>query len=365
MLGPELTVVVPTFNERDNVETLVRQLGIVLEGVRWEVLFVDDDSPDGTVDVIHTLARTDARVRIIRRIRRRGLASACVEGILASTAPYTAVMDADLQHDERLLPKMFRTLRDQQLDVVVGSRYVTGGDTGEFSHQRERMSRRATSLARSVLKVDLQDPMSGYFVVRRDVVDAVAPVLSQIGFKILVDIFASSSRPLRYVELPYTFRSRHAGESKLDTTVVWEFGILLLDKTVGRYLPVRFVAFALVGLLGVLTHVVGLVVLFRLLRLSFVWSEAIAVLAAITTNFFINNVLTYRDQRLQGFGLIRGWVTFTLVCSFGAISNVGVALYLFTNVRTNWIWSGLAGVAVGAVWNYVLTATFTWKAINR
>src|SRR3981189_906105 len=216
---PQLSVVVPTFNERDNVATLYKRLEAALGATRWEVVFVDDNSPDGTWDVVRGLAQRDSRVRCIRRIGRRGLSGACIEGILASSAPYAAVIDADLQHDETQLPKMVGLLQSGAAELVVGSRYIEGGSADSFDKSRAGISTLATEVARRVLKVEIADPMSGFFMIRRDRFEQLAPQLSTQGFKILLDIVATAEGDLRTVEIPYTFGSRQHGESKLDSMV--------------------------------------------------------------------------------------------------------------------------------------------------
>lgn len=360
----ELSVIVPTFNERDNVPTLVQHLHEAMRGVRWEVIFVDDDSPDGTADVIRQIAQNDPHVRVIQRIGRRGLSSACVEGMLASSAPYLAVMDADLQHDERLLPQMLSALKDDEADIVVGSRYVSGGGVGDWNRSRLAMSQFATRLSTMVVKADLSDPMSGFFMLTRAALNGAVRDLSAIGFKILVDLFASSKKPLRVKELPYQFRLRQAGESKLDTQAAWDYLMLLLDKTVGKVVPVRFVSFAFVGGLGVFVHLVTVAVMFRLMAISFVVSQSVATLVAMVSNFALNNVITYRDMRLRGWRWVKGLISFVIACSVGALANVGIAEYLFAE-QTDWILAALAGVVVGAVWNYAVTAVYTWNKPKR
>lgn len=363
--GPELSIIVPTFNERENIHELVQRLNACLIGIRWEVIFVDDDSPDGTARMAQELGISDRRVRVLFRIGRRGLSTACIEGMLASTAPYLAVMDADLQHDERLLPTMLRVLQQDGLDIVIGSRYIDGGGTGDWDAARQNISRFATRLSTLVLKADLKDPMSGFFMLRRDVFNDAARDLSGIGFKILLDIFASSPRPLAFRELPYTFSVRQAGESKLDGMVAWEYIMMLLDKTVGRFVPVRFIPFALIGSLGVVVHMTVLWLLFRVLGFGFAPSQAIGTLVTMTSNFFMNNALTYRDMRLIGWALLRGWISFIAACSIGAAANVGVSTYLFEGNFTSWTWSAVAGVLISAAWNYAATAIYTWKKSSR
>jgi len=362
--SPELSVVVPTFNERANVEELVRRLTIVLEGIHWEAIFVDDDSPDGTAQLVRRLSRENPRVRAVHRVNRRGLSTACVEGMLASSAPFLAVMDADLQHDERILPDMLAAVKEQGLDIAVGSRHVEGGSMGTWSQDRQFVSRVATGLSRLVLKADLRDPMSGFFLLRRELLHEVVYDLSGIGFKILVDIFASAKRPLRFKEIPYSFRTRHAGESKLDGMVAWEYLMMLLDKSLGRYVPIRFIPFAFIGGIGVLVHMAVLWLVFLVMDKGFVIGQTVATLVAMTTNFFMNNLFTYRDRRLRGWDLLRGWFSFTLACSVGAVANVGIATYLFETQSAGdigWALSATAGILVGAVWNYAVTSVYTWN----
>jgi dolichol-phosphate mannosyltransferase len=356
----EVSVIVPTFNERDNIAEVVQRLDASLKEVAWEVIFVDDDSTDGTASRVREIAQRNRRVRCVQRIGRRGLSSACVEGMMASAAPYLAVMDADCQHDETVLPRMLEVLRTENADIVVGSRYVGGGGIGAWDNSRAKMSRFATRLSRAVIKSDLSDPMSGFFALRREVVEAAAHNLSNIGFKILLDVIASSPQPLRVSEIPYEFRNRRAGESKLDSQAMWGYLMLLADKLIGHVVPVRFVAFVLVGGLGIFVHFAALSMLFRALSASFSFSQAVATVLAMTSNFALNNVLTYRDMRLRGWRWVKGWASFTLACSIGALGNVGIASYLFRR-NTVWLLAALAGIVVGAVWNYAVTAFYTWN----
>lgn len=354
----ELTVVVPAFNERDNIELLVDRLETVLGRTTWEVVYVDDDSPDGTAAAVRELSQINPRVRCVQRIGRRGLSTAVIEGILASSAPYVAVMDADLQHDEAALPTMLETLKRDELDVVVGSRYTGGGGIGDWNKSRAAMSKFATQLSRIVVPAELTDPMSGFFVMTREAFDRSVRNLSGQGFKILLDLFASSPTPYRFKEVPYTFRDRLRGESKLDGAVVWEYLMLLVDKTVGRWIPARFVLFALVGTLGLALHLT--VLRATLMAFSFPVSQAIATAVAMISNFSINNALTYRDRRLHGWRFVGGLATFCAVCAVGAIANVRLASLAFEQHYVWWL-SGLAGAAASVVWNYAVTSIVTWR----
>jgi dolichol-phosphate mannosyltransferase len=357
---PQLSVVVPTFNERDNVTTLFRRLEAALAGVRWEVIFVDDNSPDGTWDVVRALAREDSRVRCIRRIGRRGLSGACIEGILASSAPCAAVIDADLQHDETQLPKMLALLQGGEADLVIGSRYIAGGNAESFDKQRAGISALATEVAKRVLQVKIADPMSGFFMIRSDRFEQLAPQLSTQGFKILLDIVATARGDLRVQEIPYTFGSRLHGESKLDSTVALDFLGLVLAKLTGDVVSLRFLLFAMVGSTGLFVHLAALFVALEVFGLPFPEAQACGALVAMTSNFILNNFLTYRDQRLKGFAILRGLLLFYLVCSVGLFANVGVAFSVYDQEPIWWL-AGAAGALMGVVWNYAMSGLFVWR----
>jgi len=358
--APILSVIVPTLDESDNLEPLLARLTQSLSDIAWEVIFVDDDSRDGTAAHARALARHNPRVRCMQRIGRRGLATACIEGILATASPYVAIMDADLQHDERLLPQMLNQLESDQFDLIVGSRYLAGGGVGDWGHDRARISRLATRLARIICRSDITDPLSGFFMCRREVFEAAIRRMSGQGFKVLLDLLASSPQRLRVSEIPYRFRARLRGESKLDTLVVWEFGTLLADKLVGHIVPVRFALFALIGGLGLVIHLAALWATLNVLGTEFGVGQTVATVTAMTFNFFLNNQFTYRDRRLRGLSLLRGLGTFYLICGLGAVANVGVASYVFTSHHAWWV-AGVAGAIVGSVWNFAMSSAFTWN----
>jgi dolichol-phosphate mannosyltransferase len=356
----QLSVIVPTFNERDNVTPLFRRLEATLKGVAWEVIFVDDNSPDGTWDVVRALAREDSRVRCLRRIGRRGLSGACIEGILASSAPCAAVIDADLQHDETQLPKMLALLQAGKADLVVGSRYIEGGSAESFNKQRAGASALATEVAKRVLRVQVADPMSGFFMIRRDRFEQLAPQLSTQGFKILLDVVATARGDLRVVEIPYTFGSRLHGESKLDSMVALDFLGLVLAKLTNDVVSLRFLLFAAVGSIGLFVHLAALFAALEAFGLPFPNAQAFGAVVAMTSNFILNNFLTYRDQRLKGFAILRGLLLFYLVCSVGLFANVGVAFSVYDQQPIWWL-AGAAGALMGVVWNYAMSGLFVWR----
>ena len=358
---PELAVIIPTLNEIDNIRPLVERLDGVLAGIDWEVVFVDDDSTDGTPELIRQLSLQDARVRILRRIRRRGLSSACLEGMMSTAAPYLAVMDADLQHDETLIPKLLETAKAGNLDLVVASRNLAEGGMGEFSSKRVRLSNLGSAIARLLPGAGaLSDAMSGFFLVDRRFLDRVIYRTSGIGFKILLDLVASSPEPVRMAELPFRFRSRVHGESKLDLNVSVEYLYLVIDKLLGRWIPVRFVMFVLAGLPGLAVHLTVLAILLAKSGLSFYNANAVATACAMTLNFFVNNLLTYRDQRLKGVRLFRGLIVFYAACTVGAWASFSLAELLFEK-SVPWYFAGLLGMMVASVWNYGASSVLAWR----
>jgi dolichol-phosphate mannosyltransferase len=358
----ELSIVVPCYNERPNVAPLIAKLDAALTGIAWEVIYVDDNSPDGTADEVRRIAVTDARVRCIRRIGRRGLSSAVIEGVMSSSAPYVAVMDGDLQHDEAALPQMLAALRDGGCELAVASRYVAGGDSaGLGTRWRHALSDGGIWLAHAVLPVKLGDPMSGFFMMPRPIFEKLTPQLTGNGFKILLDLVLSAPAPLRVREIPSEFRPRVAGESKLDILVLTQFVGLLLDKLTGGILPLRFLSFALVGALGVLVHLVVLMTARATNAVPFETAQVIATIVAMVFNFQLNNQITYRDQRLRGPRLWRGLLLFMLVCGIGAVANVGIAKELYAG-DSSWTLAGGIGAIIGVVWNYAVSATLVWRA---
>ncbi len=356
----ELSIVVPTFNESGNLRELVARIETALPGIAWEVVFVDDNSPDGTSKAAREIYNDNARVRCIRRFGRRGLASACIEGMLSCSSRFVAVMDADLQHDPGVLARMLDTMRNDQAELVLATRYAAGGSVGDWNSTRLKISQFATSLANSLTPVRVSDPVSGYFMLRRDLFEEVAPRLSSLGFKILLDILLTLPPQSRIREVPFEFGKRHAGESKLSSGVAWEFLLLIADKLVGRWIPVRFLAFAAIGSLGIGVHFAALTTLFKGMHWSFASSQAVATAIAMVFNFSVNNLLTYAGQSLRGPAWFKGLGTFALVCGLGAVANVGAADWLFGHA-TAWPIAALAGVLVSAVWNYAVSARYTWR----
>ncbi len=368
----QLGIVLPTYNERGNIRGMVQRLDEALVGVAWEVIVVDDNSPDGTADEARAIGREDPRVRVIQRIGRRGLSSAAIEGMCATSAPVVGVMDADHQHDPKLLPGMLAAIESGEYDLAYASRFAEGASTEAWGRpDRVKASGIANRIANKVTGVELSDPMSGYFMLRTEVLRADAHRLSGVGFKILLDILATVEAPLRIKEVPMNFAARAEGESKLDRTVVFEFLVGLYDKWLGRIIPTRFALFGTIGGLGVVVHMSILAVVLNLFgatfavshypkEAAFIVGQTTAALVAMTFNFVLNNELTYSDKRLRGFGpIMSGWARFLLTCAFGLLANIGAATAL-VRIGFNPYPAAIVGIVLGSVWNFALSSKFVW-----
>ena len=356
---PELSVVIPTYNERANVAPLAAALAKALDGIDYEIIFVDDDSPDSTAALARELAQHSPRVRTLLRVGRRGLAGAVVEGFLASSAPYLAAMDADLQHDESILPDMFRRLRDERLDLVIATRNAQGGSMGEFAGTRIQLSQWGRRLSRLVTHVEISDPMSGYFALTRSFLDEVVRGLSNIGFKVLLDLLATARRPVRIGEVGYTFRARQRGVSKMGTLVGLEYLELLLDKWLGRWIPVGYLVFGMVGTFGVLVNLALTSVLLRLGR-PFQEAQLAATSVVIALNFFLNNALTFRAWRLHGWRMLPGLLRFYICCGVGVMMDLFIADSLGRAGMHRALASSIA-IFFSSVWNYGVSSLFVWR----
>ena len=359
-----LSIITPTFNEAKNVKPFIKAISQAVKSTEYEIIFVDDNSLDKTYDIVKKIAKNNHKIRCLRRIGRRGLSSAVIEGCLSSSASYFLIMDTDLQHDEKKIPEMLNLIKKENLDLVIGSRFLKKKTSKGLSRTRNMISKIANMLANKIARVTLSDPMSGYFIIRRDVFEKIAPNLTGLGFKILLDIFSSSKKSLKFKEIQFYFKPRKYGESKLDVFVVWEYLLLLWEARLGKIIPARFVSFCAIGGSGVFVHLFSLYILYSYL-FSFFYAQSIATIIAMTSNFILNNILTYRDRRKKGFDAIKALIVFYITCGIGAAANVGIANSVYTGningVSGEWYISGVIGAFVGAVWNFLMSSLITWK----
>lgn len=359
----ELSVVVPTFNERANVALVVERLDKTLAGTGWEVIFVDDASPDGTAEAVREIARHDRRVRLISRHNRRGLSSAVVEGALAASGAVIAVMDGDLQHDESVLPELFRRVARGEAEIAAASRFLgEARPQGLSSETRVQISNSGIALANRLFNTGLTDPLTGFFAIKREAFERALPGLSELGFKILLDLITSAKPRPSVVEVPFTFRARMHGDSKLDRRVMYDFMLFFLEKVIGRVVPIpaRFLSFALVNGAGIVLHLALLAPAISLFGMDFVAAQLGATVLSMFFNFSMNNLITYNDAMLRGARFWRGFLVFALLSSVGIVANVGVAAMIYRDVGVNYMVPALAGALITVVWNYVATKMLVW-----
>ncbi len=363
---PDVSIVTPTFNEHQNVPRLYELLAETLVDYRWELIVVDDNSPDRTWEAARALREQHNNLQVMRRVRSRGLSSACIEGVQMASGKYTVVMDADLQHDETKIPEMLERLK-QGADLVIGSRFADNASAeGLSSKRREMMSRFGNLLSRIFIRQQLTDPLTGFFALRTEDFLHLTPRLSDSGFKILVDLLIEGHFP-RVEEVGFQFRKREAGYSKLDRVILWQFGTFLIEKMTRGLLPARFVSFAIVGGSGVFVHFATLFMMISITS-TFWIGQLVATLVAMTSNFFFNNWLTFRDKRLHGVDQLRGLVLFALFASVGIIGNVGVSTYIVSEYTDGFslnnsliVAAASAGIIIDTLWKFVMSERFVWK----
>lgn len=358
--GNEISVIIPVFNEAANVRPLIAQLRRALAGRNWEALFVDDNSPDGTAEIVRAESLEDDRIRLILRVADRGLARAAVQGLLSAKADLLCVMDGDGQHNPGVILDLLPMIERGDADIVSAARRLSGHlDPDSLGATRLSLSRLGNRMCEATLKRKIRDPLSGFFAIRRDAFLALAPRLGDPGFKILLDILATDDR-LRHQEVDFNFEARRHGKSKLGVFVGWQFIVFLLGRALGGWIPPTAISFAIVGLTGVFVH---LAAMFFLLSVgaSFPSSQFGASVAATSTNFLLNNWLTFSDRRMTGTRMVVGFVSYLAVASVGILASVGVATLAFSRLTHVAILAALAGIAIDAVWKYALSSRLVWR----
>ena len=356
-----LTVVLPAYNERENVDFLVNALHQAdHEHQIKRIIYVDDDSPDLTSEHIKS-SQYPIDVLCIHRIGRQGLSSAVVEGILLADTKYVAVMDADGQHAPADLMQMLALAIKEGDQLVIGSRFRDQASVETHVGLRSLLSKVGNRLANHVLRRQLSDPLTGFFLMERNLFTAISHQVRGAGFKILVDvIYNLRDKNIKIAETQIQFQERMHGESKLDSGVMIEFVDQMIGLFVGKIYPEKFIGFLAVGVFGMCVHFTVLYITLFILALDFTFAQTGATLVAMVANFALNNLLTFRRNRLKGFEWLKGLIYFIMVCSLGAIANVGVAGYIFKLDNIWWL-SGLAGIVVGTVFNFTLSKYFVWK----
>ncbi|MDI7774226.1 glycosyltransferase [Asticcacaulis sp. EMRT-3] len=369
---PDLSLVICTLNEGTAIRSVINEICDALDGIRHEIIVVDDNSSDNTGSEVLDVAKLRPNVRLHVRVGERGLSSAAIKGWDIAHGRYLGVMDGDGQHDPRAIRQMADMIMAGNTDLVCVSRYLGQTETG-LSGLRDIGSKVATAATGLVLKVPLSDPMSGCFLMTRDYYQSARPKLTGIGFKILLDIAASAPKKPRFGEVKAALRERQGGQSKLDLRVVADLGALLIEKATGGLLPARFVLFAGVGVTGVVVYAVVLIAFHLLLRgehqalyryqyrYDDTISYSMAIWLSMTWNFFINNWLTFRDKRLKGWAILRALLGFYVACSIGAVLSLVLSLFMKEHLHIHWLVAGISAALLSSVWNYWGARMLSWR----
>ncbi len=359
-----VSIVLPTYNEEKNITPIINEIIERNNAYNIEIIVVDDNSSDNTENLIREISKKDSRIRIISRIDRFGLSSAIKEGCLNARGDIIAVMDSDGQHEAKSLFQAIDYLSNNNKDIVLGSRFLDKSSIEGLSKNRKDSSSIANKIARFSLHNNyeiLTDYLTGFFVLRRYSCLSIIKKIDVNGFKFLYELLALSKGRLNVYELPLKFKPRRSGNSKLDIAVVWDFNISIIHSLLGRVIPRRAISFGIVGLTGVFVQLTSLYFLLWFTKFPFIKILPFAVIIAACSNFLINNLLTFKNKRLNGLGLFVGLIKFLLISSLPVIANVGLASSFYFFISSNTFFSQIAGIFVVFIWNYAASSKFVWN----
>jgi dolichol-phosphate mannosyltransferase len=378
------SLILPTYNESENIQKLIPILFELFskENIEAEIIVVDDDSPDLTWKVAMQLSEIYPSLHVIRRFHNKGLSSAVLAGMEVAKGKYLGVMDSDFQHDEKILPKMIKAL--EEYEIVVGSRVVEEGGYGEWGLFRELMSQFATFLAKLILPIQVQDPLSGFFVLRREVYEEVSPLVNPRGFKILLE-FLARKRKLKVKEIGYIFRNRLAGQTKMSRAVIQDYLIALLEIRFGNIISLTFIKYCIIGTTGVVVNLIGQKIGIEFLNLSQhdyrnlgyelpSLAVGFGFFLSIINNYFLNNLWTFKEIQKKGLKEnLFGFLIFTLIALVGFLVQIsvwrysmGIILYIFPNLESTYLTyiCNFFGIVVATIGNYYLNKNITWQKDN-
>jgi dolichol-phosphate mannosyltransferase len=358
MTAALISVVVPTYNEAPNVSMIYDGLARALAGRSWELVIIDDDSPDGTADAVRGLGRQHDNVRCIQRVQERGLCSAVQWGVQAAHGEVIVVMDGDLQHDPALIPRMLEELQGGH-DIVSGSRFLSGRDVeGLPSDLRRRLTDYGNKLTNLFLGKQLSDPLTGFFATSRRLFLDSIPRMQADGFKVFFDL-AYNNRKATIKELAFDFQQRRLGESKLQLYVLWLLLCDLVSKLSGGLVPPRLISFVGVGLIGSIFH---FSILYSTMAVGteFWVAQAIATVVAMIFNYTLNNVLTYSADRLRGAAFYKGLLLYSLIASVGIVANVSTAQITYSHFHAHTFIAASMGLVIDVMWRFVVSNRLIW-----
>ena len=359
-----ISIVIPTFNEVENIIPLLKNLTYIVNNFEYEIIVVDDDSPDGTSNEVNKYMKSDNRIKLITRIGRSGLSSAIKEGLIFSQGKYLLVLDGDGQHHPSFILNMLEKIKKNQCDIVIGSRFLNTSKLEGLSNERSLGSKFANKMARLSLHKEyskLTDYLSGCFCLEREKTNKLIKKIEINGFKFLYELLSLSKGKLAVNEVPLIFKKRRFGNSKLDIAVVWDFLISIIHNLTLRILPRRAISFGMVGISGVFVQLFITSLLVEIFLVEFYDALPFAVIIAATSNFLINNQVTFRSDRLKNSALLIGLLKFLIVASLPVIANVGITTAFYKYISADTFVAQIAGIVIVYAWNYLASSSFVWK----
>ncbi len=359
-----ISIVIPTFNEVENIIPLLKKLTLIVNNFEYEIIVVDDDSPDGTSNAVNKYMQFNKKIKLITRIGRSGLSSAIKEGLIFAQGKYLLVLDGDGQHHPSFILNMLEAIKKDKSDIVIGSRFLNTSKLEGLSNERSLGSKIANKMARISLHKNyskLTDYLSGCFCVEKEITKKFIRKIEVNGFKFLYELLSLSKGELAVNEVPLIFKERRFGNSKLDIAIVWDFLISIIHNLTLRILPRRAISFGLVGISGVFVQLFITSFLVEIFRIDFYNALPFAVIFAATSNFLINNQVTFRSDRLKDLALLIGLLKFLIVASLPIIANVGITTAFYKYITADTLIAQIAGIGIVYAWNYLASSSFVWK----
>ena len=373
----QVSIIIPTYNESQNILNVLKSIGdIIPKNILTEAIVVDDNSPDGTGKIVEDYLKNVKKIAgytidIIHRTTKNGLSSAILSGIQRATGDTIVVMDSDLSHPPKIILKMIETLKQYQCDMVIASRYITGGQINGWNKKRKMLSKVATMIAKKGLGIKTNDPMSGFFAFRKGILKGLN--FDAIGFKILLEILVKK-RELNIKEIPYTFQNRKFGSSKLDFSTILDYfkSVWKLyrskksEENTEKRSSIKFFSkagrFYTVGAIGfAINYLISLMFSGGLAEIWYLHANILGIIASMTSNFVLNKWWTFGDRNFSFKKTISQYSKFIMFSSFGALIQLGVVFSLVDNY--DWIYTTALGIGVltGAFSNFILNKKWTFK----
>lgn len=353
----DLSIIIPTYNEKENIKKLLDKIfhEFRKNGLNGEAIVVDDGSPDNTSGIVEELKKTYHSIQIIQRKEKMGLSSAIIDGFSVAKSAILCVMDADLSHPPESIYSMYNTIKQEQADLVIGSRYIKGGKIKGWSYYRMLLSKGATLLARIFTSV--KDPMTGFFMIKRECL--INADLNSKGFKILLEIIIKANYK-KIKEIPITFVNRTEGKSKAGAGEI----IYYLQNLIG-YLPYQkfiyseFMKFAFVGSIGTVINITILYALTEHVGTHYILSAVFAFVAAVTSNFVLNKTWTFKEKIVES--LLNKWTLFFLVSVTALAVNLSILYTLTEFIGMHYLFSQVVAIGIALSINFLGNKIWTFS----